>query len=61
MPGLADRHGQHAAAELAHELGLLDGGQEGAGGQQPALGVAPAHERLDAHPAMPVARSATGW
>ena len=47
--GLADRHGQHAAAELAHELGLLDGGQEGAGGQQPALGVAPAHERLDAH------------
>ena len=48
-PGLADRHGQHAAAELAHELGVLDGGQEGAGGQQPALGVAPAHERLDAH------------
>ena len=33
--------------ERAHEAGLLDGRQELAGCEQSALGVLPAHERLD--------------
>jgi hypothetical protein len=40
--------GDHALADRAHQARALGGGDEGVRGEQPVLGVAPAHERLHA-------------
>jgi hypothetical protein len=49
-PGLRLGHGepQHGVGELARAAALLDERQERVGEQQAAVGVLPAHERLDA-------------
>ena len=52
---------EHPGADGDDEPGLLGQGDELVGADQAPLGVLPAHERLGADHALPVARSTIGW
>ena len=60
-PAVGQRGVEHVQRQRAHQRGLLGDGEELARGEQPALRVLPAHERLDARHAAVGAGAALGW